>query len=118
MNDLKMTKIDIIAPSDKFIELKNELKTIGIEGMTISNILGFGNQKSKIKKYRGVPYEIELIPQVKVEIVVCEVPVESVLQVAGQILHTGQTGDGKIFVYEIGDALRVRTGERGVEAII
>ncbi len=61
-------------------------------------------RKSKLQKYRGVPYEVELIPQVKIEIVVCEVPVESVLQATKRILNTGSTGDGKIFVYEIEDA--------------
>ena len=118
MSDLKMTKIDIISSGEKFNDLKNELKTIGIEGMTVSNILGCGNQKNKMEKYRGVTYEVALIPQVKVEIVVCEVPVESVLQVANRVLKTGETGDGKVFIYPIEDALRVRTGERGYKAIL
>lgn len=116
--DYKMTKIEIITRGDKFNELKNELKTIGIEGITVSNVLGHGNQKDIIKKYRGVDYHVELIPKVKAEIVVCEVPVESVLQVAKRVLNTGEKGDGKIFVYEIEDALRVRTGERGYKAIL
>lgn len=114
----KMTKIDIVMRGDKFNELKNELKTIGIEGITVSNVLGCGNQKDIVKKYRGVDYHVELIPKIKAEIVVCEVPVESVLNVAGRILNTGEKGDGKVFVYEIEDALRVRTGERGYEAIL
>ncbi len=113
-----MTKIDIITRGDKFNELKNELKVIGIEGITVSNVLGCGNQKDVVKKYRGLDYHVELIPKVKAEIVVCEVPVESVLSVAERILNTGEKGDGKIFVYEIEDALRVRTGERGYQAIL
>lgn len=116
--DHVMTKIDIIMRGEKFNELKNELKTIGIEGITISNVLGCGNQKDIVKKYRGVDYHIELIPKIKAEIVVCEVPVESVLQVARRVLNTGEKGDGKIFVYEISDALRLRTGERGYKAIL
>lgn len=117
MNEV-MTKIDIVTRGEKFNELKNELKDIGIEGMTISNVLGCGNQKDVIKKYRGVDYQIELIPKIKVEIVVCEVPVESVLNVARRVLNTGTKGDGKVFVYTIEDALRIRTKERGYKAIL
>ena len=113
-----MTKIDIIMRGEQFNRLKNALKDIGIEGMTVTNVLGCGNQKDIVKKYRGLDYHIELIPKIKAEIVVCEVPIESVLEVARKVLHTGEKGDGKIFIYEIQDALRVRTGERRYKAIL
>lgn len=114
----KMTKIDIIMRGEKFNELKDELNAVGIEGITVSNVLGCGNQKEVVEKYRGVDYHVELVPKVKAEIVVCEVPVEIVLNVAERVLKTGKKGDGKVFVYEIEDAMRIRTGERGYRAIL
>lgn len=114
----KITKIEIIMNSGRFEELKEEMNKIGITGMTVSNVMGCGLQKGHKEYYRGVAVEINLLPKLKVEIVVCEVPVESVVDVATKVLRTGNIGDGKIFIYEVSDAVRIRTGERGVDAII
>ena len=113
----KITKIEIIMNSSKFEELKEEMNKIGVTGMTVSNVMGCGLQKGHKEYYRGVAVEINLLPKLKVEIVVCEVPVETVIDSATKILRTGNIGDGKIFIYEVADAVRIRTGERGEEAI-
>ena len=114
----KITKIEIIMNSSKFEELKEELNKIGITGMTVSNVMGCGLQKGHKEYYRGVAVDINLLPKLKVEIVVCEVPVEAVVEVATKVLRTGNIGDGKIFIYDVADAVRIRTGERGIEAVI
>ncbi len=113
----KITKIDIIARTNKFEDLKEALNKIGITGMTVTQVLGCGTQKGVTEYYRGVPYEINLLPKVKVEIVVCEVPVESVIKTAKKVLNTGTVGDGKIFVYDVSNVIRIRTGEEGREAL-
>lgn len=113
----KITKIDIIARSNKFEDLKEALNKIGITGMTVTQVLGCGTQKGVTEYYRGVPYEINLLPKVKVEIVVCQVPVESVIETAKKVLNTGTVGDGKIFVYDVSNVIRIRTGEEGREAL-
>lgn len=114
----KITKIEIIMNSTKFEEFKDEMNKIGITGMTVSNAMGCGLQKGHKEFYRGTALEINLLPKLKVEIVVCEVPVDDVIDVATKVLRTGNIGDGKIFIYEVTDAVRIRTGERGVDAII
>ncbi|MDP4178746.1 MAG: P-II family nitrogen regulator [Bacillota bacterium] len=114
----KVNKIDIIMNPNKFEELKEELNKIGITGMTVTNALGCGLQKGHTEYYRGVAVNINLLPKIKVEIVVAEVPVESVVETATRILRTGNIGDGKIFVYEVADVIRVRTGERGFDAVV
>lgn len=113
----KITKIDIIARSNKFEDFKEALNKIGITGMTVTQVLGCGTQKGVTEYYRGVPYEINLLPKVKIEIVVCEVPVELVIETAKKVLNTGQVGDGKIFVYDVSNVIRIRTGEEGKEAL-
>ncbi len=114
----KISKIEIIMNSSKFEELKEEMNKIGITGMTVSNVMGCGLQKGHKEYYRGVAVDINLLPKLKVEIVVCEVPVEAVIETATKVLKTGKMGDGKIFVYEVTDAVRISTGERGEAAII
>lgn len=114
----KVTKIDIVMNPNKFEELKEELNKIGITGMTVTNALGCGLQKGHTEYYRGVAVNINLLPKIKVEIVVAEVPVEAVIETATRILRTGNIGDGKIFVYEVADVIRVRTGERGFDAVV
>lgn len=114
----KITKIDIIMNPSRFEELKEALNEIGITGMTVSNVLGCGLQKGHKEYYRGVAVDINLLPKIKVEIVVCEVPVELVVETTKKILHTGNIGDGKIFIYDIDNAVRIRTGEEGKDAII
>lgn len=114
----KMTKIDIITRPGKLEELKEAMNAIGVTGMTVSQVYGCGLQKGHTEVYRGQQYAINLLPKVKVEIVVCEVPVETVLEAAKKACYTGKIGDGKIFVYPIENAVRIRTGEEGDIAIM
>lgn len=116
--DKKITKIDIITRPSKLEELKEALNAIGVMGLTVSQVYGCGTQKGHKEVYRGREYEVTLVPKIKLETVVCEVPVEKVLEVAQKVLRTGKFGDGKIFVYELSDAVRIRTGHRGAEAIM
>ncbi|MBQ7704576.1 MAG: P-II family nitrogen regulator [Selenomonadaceae bacterium] len=118
MQERKITKIDIITRPEKLESLKDALNEIGVLGMTVSQVYGCGTQKGHKEVYRGREYEINLLPKIKIETVVCEIPVERVLEVAQKILRTGKFGDGKIFVYELTDAVRIRTGQRGAEAIM
>ncbi|MCR5834391.1 MAG: P-II family nitrogen regulator [Selenomonadaceae bacterium] len=113
-----MTKIDIITRPSKLEELKDALNKIGVRGVTVSQVYGCGLQRGHREVYRGREYEVNLVPKIKLETVVCEVPVEKVLETAQKVLRTGQFGDGKIFVYELADAVRIRTGQRGAEAIM
>lgn len=115
---MKMTKIEIITRASKLEELKEALNSIGVLGMTVSQIFGCGLQKGHKEIYRGREYDVNLVPGIKVETVVCEIPVERVIETAQKVLRTGKFGDGKIFVYELSDAVRIRTGHRGVEAIM
>lgn len=113
----KITKIDIITRPSKIEELKSSLNEIGITGMTFSNVLGCGLQKGKTKYYRGNQYSIDLLPKARLEVVVCEVPVEKVIETAKEVLRTGEIGDGKIFIYPVENVIKVRTGEEGVKAL-
>ena len=113
----RMSKVVIIAKQDKFEVLKAAMSDIGITGMTVTNVLGCGMQKGSTDFYRGVKVETHLLPKVKVEIVVCKVPVETVVETAKQALYTGKIGDGKIFVYDVEDVVKVRTGETGYDAL-
>ena len=114
----RLTKIDIVCKQSKFDELKVALNEIGVTGMTVTQVLGCGVQKGKPEFYRGVPVEVNLLPKVQVEIVVCSVPVKQVIDTAVKALYTGHIGDGKIFVYEVLDVVKVRTGESGGEALV
>lgn len=116
-SDVKMTKIDIITKQERFETLKQALYEIGITGMTVSSTLGCGMQRGSTEYYRGVPIEAKLLPKVKVEIVVCKVPVEEVIRVAKEALYTGKIGDGKIFVYDVENVIKIRTGESGYDAL-
>ncbi|MBC7961018.1 MAG: P-II family nitrogen regulator [Vallitaleaceae bacterium] len=113
----KMTKIDIITRPSKVEELKAAMNDIGITGMTFTNVLGCGLQKGKTEYYRGTEYSIDLLPKARFEIVVCEVPVDLVVETAIKVLRTGEIGDGKIFIYPVENVIKVRTGEQGVRAL-
>ncbi|MBN1623077.1 MAG: P-II family nitrogen regulator [Clostridia bacterium] len=113
----KMTRVDIITRPSKFEELKEALNSIGVTGMTVLQVMGCGMQKGSKEMYRGVPVEITLLPKIKIETVVCEVPVELVIETAKRVLYTGEIGDGKIFTYEVENAVKIRTGEEGVAAL-
>ena len=114
---VKMTKVDIITNIERFDALKNALYDIGITGMTVTNAMGCGMQKGAAEYYRGVPVEARLLPKVKVEVVVCRIPVETVVETVKQALYTGKIGDGKIFVYDVENVIKVRTGESGYDAL-
>jgi len=114
----KITKIEIITRPGKLEELKEALNSIGVQGMTVSQVYGSGLTKGHTEVYRGTEYTINLLPKVKVETVVCEVPVDLVLETAQRVLRTGQIGDGKIFVIPVENAVRIRTGEQGDVAIM
>ena len=113
----KFTKIEIICKESKFEVLKNAMMELGITGMTVSHVLGCGIQKGKPEYYRGVQIEANLLPKVQVEIVVSAVPVRKVIETAKKVLYTGHIGDGKIFVYDVENVVKVRTGEEGFGAL-
>lgn len=113
----KFTKIEIICKESRFEALKNSMMSIGITGMTVSHVLGCGVQKGQPEYYRGVKVEANLLPKVQIEIVVSAVPVSKVIAVAKKVLYTGHIGDGKIFVYDVENVVKVRTGEEGFDAL-
>ena len=113
----KITKIDILLKQSKLEALKEEMDKLGITGMTVSQVLGCGAQKGKAEYYRGVAIESNLLPKMKVEIVVCKVPVKAVVDAAVKALYTGHIGDDKIFIYDVEDVVKVRTGETGYDAM-
>ncbi len=116
-SDAKITKIEIITNQAKFEALKNAMYEIGITGMTVTNVMGCGIQKGHTEYYRGVEMEVNLLPKVSTEIVVSKVPVRTVIDTAKKALYTGNIGDGKIFVYDVENVVRVRTGEEGITAL-
>jgi Amt family ammonium transporter len=116
-SDVKLSKVSIIIRQSKFESLKSALQDIGITGMTVTNVLGCGIQKGASEYYRGIEVDMNLLPKVKVEIVVCKVPVISVIETAKKVLYTGHIGDGKIFVYDVENVIKVRTGEEGCDAL-
>ena len=113
----KLTKVEIICKESRLEALKNDMTAIGITGMTVSHVMGCGAQKGKPEYYRGIPVEATLLPKVQVDIVVSKVPVRSVIDTAKKVLYTGHIGDGKIFVYDVENAIKVRTGEEGYDAL-
>lgn len=115
---VKMSKVTIIANRNKFEALKDEMNHIGVTGMTVVNVMGCGIQKGNSGNfYRGVPLDIHLLPKVKVEIVVAKVPVDEVIDAARKALYTGNIGDGKIFVSDIENVVKIRTNEEGYAAL-
>ncbi len=113
----KFTKVEIICKESKFDALKQAMTSLGITGMTVSHVLGCGVQGGRPEYYRGVPVETNLLPKVQVDIVVSGVPVRSVIETAKSVLYTGHIGDGKIFVYDVENVVKIRTGEEGFEAL-
>ena len=113
----KFTKVEIICKESKFETLKAAMMAIGITGMTVSHVLGCGIQKGKPEYYRGIPVEANLLPKVQIDIVVSKVPVRSVIETAKKVLYTGHIGDGKIFVYDVENIVKIRTGEEGYDAL-
>ncbi|MGE4548712.1 MAG: ammonium transporter [Intestinibacillus sp.] len=113
----KISKVVIITNQSKFEALKNALNDIGIAGMTVSNVIGCGLQKGAPEYYRGAEVDMTLLPKIKMEIVVSKVPVDLVVDTAKKVLYTGHIGDGKIFIYNVENVVKVRTGEEGYDAL-
>lgn len=111
------TSVRIICRPASLESLKRAMNKIGITGMTVTNVMGYGAQKGKPEYYRGTPVEVTLLPKVQVDIVVSKVPVRMVIETAKRVLHTGHIGDGKIFVTDVENVVRVRTGEEGYDAL-
>lgn len=116
-SDVKLTRISILCKQSKFEDLKDALNEIGVMGITVTNVLGCGVQKGSTNVYRGVPVDMTLLPKIKVEVVISKVPVEQVVAAAKNALYTGNIGDGKIFVYDVENVIKVRTGEEGFDAL-
>ena len=115
---MKITKVEIITRASKLEELKQALNDIGVLGMTVSQVFGCGLSKGHTEVYRRKEYDINLVPMLMLETVICENPVERVLEVAQKAVRTGNIADRKSFVYELTDAVRIRTGDRGPQAIM
>ena len=113
----KITKVEIICKESRFESLKAAMMSIGITGMTVSHVLGCGTQKGMPEYYRGAQVDANLIPKIQVDIVVSAVPVRTVIETAKKVLYTGHIGDGKIFVYDVENVVKVRTGEEGFDAL-
>ena len=111
------TRVQIICRPASLESLKKAMNGIGITGMTVTNVMGYGAQKGKPEYYRGTPVEVTLLPKVQVDIVVSKIPVSEVVETARGVLYTGHIGDGKIFVQDVENVIRVRTGEEGYDAL-
>src|SRR6266480_6276176 len=112
-----MKKIEAIVRHFKVEDVKNALTAQGVSGMTITEVRGFGRQKGHTEMYRGTEYTVDFVPKVKIEVVVDEGKVHSALETIVKAAHTGQIGDGKIFVSSLSDVVRIRTGETGADAL-
>ena len=115
--DAKFTKVEIICKESKFEKLKRAMAQLGISGMTVTHVMGYGAQKGKPEYYRGVPLDTNLLPKIQVEMVVSSIPVRNVIETAKKALYTGHIGDGKIFVYNVENVIKIRTGEEGYNAL-
>lgn len=112
-----MTKVVVVTDKSRFESLKFALDNIGITGMTVTDVSGYGMQKDHKELYRGNEVETILAPKVKIELVVCKIPTQKVIDTIKTSLFTGKFGDGKIFVYDIENVVKVRTGEEGYDAL-
>lgn len=112
-----MKKIEAVIKPFKLDDVKEALNNVGIQGMTVSEVKGYGRQKGHTEIYRGAEYAVDFIPKVKVEIVVPADRCEEVVEIIRNMAFTGKIGDGKIFVVPVEDVIRVRTGERGADAL-
>jgi nitrogen regulatory protein P-II 2 len=112
-----MKKIEAIIKHFKLDEVRDALNKIGVQGMTVTEVKGFGRQKGHMEVYRGVEYEVKFLPKVKLEVAVAEDKLDNVLNAIQESAKTGEIGDGKIFVSSLEETIRIRTGERGREAL-
>ncbi len=115
--EAKMTKVVIVSRQSKFDALKKALNDIGVTGITVTQVMGCGMQKGRSEYYRGIPMEMNLLPKMQVETVISKVPVRTVVEATKKALYTGHIGDGKIFIYDVENVIKVRTGEEGYDAL-
>lgn len=113
----KLTKVTIIANQTKFAELQDALDTLGITGLTVTNVFGHGMQKGHQTYFRGAPVDTRLLPKVKIDVVICKIPTKTLVDTIQKILYTGKIGDGKIFIYDVEDVIKIRTNEHGYDAL-
>lgn len=113
----KMTKVTIIMNQTKLSELQEALDKLGITGVTVTNVLGYGMQKGQLTYFLGRAIDTRLLPKVKVEVVICKIPVETLVETVQKVLYTGNIGDGKIFIYDVEDVIKIRTNEHGYDAL-
>jgi nitrogen regulatory protein PII len=112
-----MRKVEAIIKPFKLDEVKEALQGVGVQGMTVSEVKGFGRQKGHTELYRGAEYVVDFLPKIKLEIACSDDMVDKIVQAIVQAANTGRIGDGKIFVYPLQDVIRIRTGESGPEAV-
>ena len=112
-----MKKVEAVIKPFKLDEVKNALSHVGVQGLTVSEVRGFGRQKGHKEQYRGAEYTVDLVPKVKVEVVVADGAVATVVEAITKSARTGEIGDGKIFVYALESVTRIRTGEKGESAV-
>ena len=112
-----MKKVEAIIKPFKLDEVKDKLNQIGIKGITVSEVKGFGRQKGHTELYRGAEYVVDFLPKIKMEVVIADNQVEDVITTIMQAAQTGRIGDGKIFVIDLQETVRIRTGERGEDAV-
>ena len=115
--DTGMHKVVIIAKLSRYDKLRKAMNDLGVTGMTVTQVMGCGIQKGAGEKYRGVEVDATLLPKIKVEVVVSKIPVDKVIEKAKEVLYTGHIGDGKIFVYNVGKVVKIRTGEENYAAL-
>ncbi len=112
-----MKKVEAIIKPFKLDEVKNALNAIGVNGMTVTEVKGFGRQKGHVEVYRGTEYEVTFLPKIKIEVVIADAIIDKVISTIIDKAKTGNIGDGKIFIYSLEDVIRIRTGEKGEAAI-
>ena len=113
----KVTKVTIIMNQTKLSELQEALDKLGITGVTVTNVLGYGMQKGQLTYFLGRAIDTRLLPKVKVEVVICKIPVQTLVETVQKVLYTGNIGDGKIFIYDVEDVIKIRTNEHGYDAL-
>lgn len=113
----KITKVTILTNQTKFPQLQEALDALGITGITVTNVFGYGAQKGHTIYFRGNPVSSRLLPKIKIDVVVCRLPVETLVKTVQETLYTGHIGDGKVFLYDVEDVVKIRTGERGYDAL-
>lgn len=113
----KMTKVTIITNQTKFTELQDALEQLGITGLTVTNVFGHGMQKGHQTYFRGAPVNTRLLPKIKIDVVICKIPTQTLVSTVQKVLYTGNIGDGKIFIYDVEDVIKISTNERGYDAL-